>query len=251
MREKLPYCNAALEPIELTSLVRLSRIRCRNSSRTDAPRPENDGRGKTATSQRRARSPLESLGPFSFRAPVGNGSRGLQRERRRLELFSARSCAVAGLPLGRRRHRRISATGTSTSVSPFASGTKKIPSLRNVFSGLPTGRESRRRCQGVLLLSGRDSDQSLSKISLQVSAARHPYEQLLSENRNPHAAESEYELADTGIFAENRYFDVFRRVCQGQLPRMSWSASPLKSRAGTGPVAYSADAVVPKPLGVG
>jgi hypothetical protein len=36
-----------------------------------------------------------------------------------------------------------------------------------------------------------------------------PYSQLVAENRRRGKHESEFELLDTGIFAENRYFDVF------------------------------------------
>ncbi|WP_198172617.1 MGH1-like glycoside hydrolase domain-containing protein [Hymenobacter ginkgonis] len=36
-----------------------------------------------------------------------------------------------------------------------------------------------------------------------------PYEELLEENAKRTKSEPEYELLDTGIFAENRYFDVF------------------------------------------
>lgn len=36
-----------------------------------------------------------------------------------------------------------------------------------------------------------------------------PYAQLVEENRNRSKTEPEFELLDTGIFAENRYFDVF------------------------------------------
>jgi Glycosyl hydrolase family 63 C-terminal domain len=39
--------------------------------------------------------------------------------------------------------------------------------------------------------------------------AAYPYEQLLRANRGRPKSMPEYELADTGIFAENRYFDVF------------------------------------------
>jgi hypothetical protein len=36
-----------------------------------------------------------------------------------------------------------------------------------------------------------------------------PYEQLVRENRNRGRGASEFELMDTGVFADNRYFDVF------------------------------------------
>jgi hypothetical protein len=39
--------------------------------------------------------------------------------------------------------------------------------------------------------------------------AAFPYEQLLEENRRRTAADLEYELADTGVFDSDRYFDVF------------------------------------------
>ena len=38
--------------------------------------------------------------------------------------------------------------------------------------------------------------------------AAFPYERLVAENRARNAADCEFELVDTGIFAENRYFDV-------------------------------------------
>jgi hypothetical protein len=39
--------------------------------------------------------------------------------------------------------------------------------------------------------------------------AEYPYEQLLAENRKRTRQDPEYELLDTGVFAESRYFDVF------------------------------------------
>src|SRR3954463_2048731 len=36
-----------------------------------------------------------------------------------------------------------------------------------------------------------------------------PYDRLVEENRNRGKDQPEYELVDTGIFQENRYFDVF------------------------------------------
>ena len=42
-----------------------------------------------------------------------------------------------------------------------------------------------------------------------------PYADLVAENRRRGRDEPEYELLDTGVFAEDRYFDVHRRVRQG------------------------------------
>ena len=45
--------------------------------------------------------------------------------------------------------------------------------------------------------------------------ARFPYEQLLEENRRRGKDQPEYELADTGVFNEDRYFDVFVEYAKG------------------------------------
>src|SRR5437762_257308 len=39
--------------------------------------------------------------------------------------------------------------------------------------------------------------------------AAFPYSQLVNESRHRSRRESEYELIDTGVFDEDRYFDVF------------------------------------------
>jgi hypothetical protein len=45
--------------------------------------------------------------------------------------------------------------------------------------------------------------------------ARFPYEQLLEENRRRGVLEDEFELADTGLFGEGRYFDVGIEYAKG------------------------------------
>src|SRR5499433_2179164 len=45
--------------------------------------------------------------------------------------------------------------------------------------------------------------------------AEYPYAQLVAENRRRSVAEPEYELLDTGIFAESRYFDVVVEYAKG------------------------------------
>jgi hypothetical protein len=46
-------------------------------------------------------------------------------------------------------------------------------------------------------------------MAVQVSAARLPYTDLIETNRRRSRQEQEYELLDTGIFDDDRYFDVF------------------------------------------
>src|SRR5689334_20336377 len=55
--------------------------------------------------------------------------------------------------------------------------------------------------------------------------AAYPYEWLIVENRNRGKGHREFELADTGVFNENRYFDVFveyaKADCEDILIRIS------------------------------
>ena len=50
---------------------------------------------------------------------------------------------------------------------------------------------------------------SYLKMLYKYPQAAYPYEQLINENRSRGKNEAEYELIDTGIFGEDRYFDVF------------------------------------------
>src|SRR5262249_34910027 len=50
---------------------------------------------------------------------------------------------------------------------------------------------------------------SYMKFLYKYPQAAFPYQQLLEENRRRTIEQPEYELVDTGIFSENRYFDVF------------------------------------------
>ena len=45
---------------------------------------------------------------------------------------------------------------------------------------------------------------------------RYPYEQLAAENRRRGAGDPELEIIDTGLFAQNRYFDVFVEYAQSE-----------------------------------
>ena len=71
-------------------------------------------------------------------------------------------------------------------------------------------RQPRRGRQGVLLLSRQHADALLHEVPVQVSAARRS-RTTSSSTRTAAAARSEpeYELLDTGVFDDDRYFDVF------------------------------------------
>ena len=164
-------------------------------------------------SRREARTaPLEALGAVPLRAPVGHGARGLQPGRHRLGLLPARPRALARLPLGRGRPRAASRdhhqrallrAGALERARPDPEGAALRPDRA---AGQP-----RRGRQGVLLLPRLHADALLHEVPLQVPAARRSRTQrLVEENRaaRPRASPSSSSL-DTGVFDEDRYFDVF------------------------------------------
>src|SRR4029079_5494176 len=50
---------------------------------------------------------------------------------------------------------------------------------------------------------------SYMKFLYKYPQAAYPYEQLVNENRRRSRQDPEYELAQTGVFNENRYFDIY------------------------------------------
>ena len=153
---------------------------------------------------------LEEVGAVPERAPVGHGARGLQPGRRRLGLLPARPRPQPGLPLGRGRHRRalrraaaaLPGAGAVERPRPDPQGAPVRPDQRRG--------QSRRGRQGALLLPRRHADALLPEDALQVPAAR--VSRTRSWSRRTAAAasdEPEFELLDTGVFDDDRYFDVF------------------------------------------
>ena len=82
---------------------------------------------------------------------------------------------------------------------------------------------------------------SYAKMLYKYPQAPFPYDQLVSENRRRSRNEFEYELLDTGVFDEDRYWDVFVEYAKAD-PEDMLSGSPRQSRAGAG------DAAPPAPL---
>ena len=113
-------------------------------------------------------------------------------------------------------------------------------------------RQSRRGRQGVLLLPRQHADALVHEVSVQVSAARVSVRAISSTtNAGRSRQDFEYELLDTGAFAENRYFDVFVEYAKAEpediLVRITvHNRGPEAARA-----ARAADALVPQHLVVG
>src|SRR5207253_3174893 len=110
------------------------------------------------------------LGTVSGGARLGNGARGLQRERRRLELFSARARALSRLSL-----ERGWVGGHLRSQRAALLCLRVLERARSVFKGTllrgeRTAGQPRRRRKGTLLVHRCHADAQLHVDGLPLSA---------------------------------------------------------------------------------
>ena len=85
----------------------------------------------------------------------------------------------------------------------------------------------------------------------QYPQSRFPYEALVEENRRRSRQEPEYELTDTGVFAEGRYFDVLAEYAKGAPNDLLISITADQPGAGKGGAAPASHAVVPQYVDLG
>ena len=140
---------------------------------------------------------------------MGHSSRRLQRDRRSLGLLShdhARSRAyrwnedgIAGIC---DRHQNL--------CFAVALWNEKDPILKERLFGL-TGNEGNHGedVKEYYYYLDNTPTHSYMKYLYKYPQAAYPYEELIRGNRGRPKSEPEYELVDTGIFRDNRYFDVF------------------------------------------
>ena len=81
--------------------------------------------------------------------------------------------------------------------------------------------------------------------------AEYPYARLVEENRRRGKGEPEFELVDTGVFDENRYFDVFAEYAKASPERHPDPHHRGQSRPRGGDAAPAAPALVPQHLVLG
>ena len=151
---------------------------------------------------------LVSMGSVPERAPMGHGPRGLQRGRRGLELPSARPCPIQAYRWG------------EDGLAGFSDRAQRL-------------------CLGLALWNGRDPILKERPFGLTGAEANHgedvkdywwyldatpnhawnrwryhypqdafPYDDLRAENGRRGKHEPEYELLDTGVFDDDRYWIV-------------------------------------------
>ena len=150
---------------------------------------------------------LAPLGALRQRSRLGNGPRGYSPNGDAWDYLRTISPAARHIA-GARTASPASAIAISSSSSPPRSGTAAIPSSRSGSSASRPRGQPRRGRQGVLLPPRQHADAFVHEIPLQVSAGRVPLRLLVEENRRRGGQGPEYELLDTGIFDENRYFDI-------------------------------------------
>ena len=113
-------------------------------------------------------------------------------------------------------------------------------------------RQPRRGREGVLLLPRQHADALLHEVPLQVSAAASsPTAIWWRPTARRSREEFEYELLDTGIFDEDRYFDVFVEYAKTGPEDMLVAITVHNRGPGGGAAARAADALVPEHLVVG
>ncbi len=92
---------------------------------------------------------------------------------------------------------------------------------------------------------------SYARMLYKYPQAAFPYQQLLDENHRRGLNDREYELIDTGIFADDRYFDVFVEYAKADAERCAHAHHGPQPRTGGGFAGTAAAGVVSQYLELG
>ena len=133
---------------------------------------------------------------------------------------------------GSARHLRRPASG---SASRSRCGTAATRFSRSGSSASPARGQPRRGRQGVLLLSRLHADALLHEGLYKYPQAEFPYAAAGRRERAARdASEPEFELLDTGVFEDDRYFDVFVEYAKAMPNDILIRITVDESRAGCG-----------------
>ena len=151
---------------------------------------------------------LVPVGSVRQRAPVGHRPRGLQRRRRRLVVPAPRPRPIAGLPLGRGRHGRV-LRRRAAAVPRAGAVERSDPILKERMFGL-TGAEANHGEDVKEYWWYLDAvpSHAWNRWRYHYPQAAFPYEDLIAENGRRGKFDPEYELLDTGVFDDDRYWIV-------------------------------------------
>src|SRR5579875_2779864 len=148
------------------------------------------------------------MGALPSRASMGDGARGLLGRWRRLGLLPFRASRFSSLPLGRGRHGRHLRRRPAHLHGSSALERPRPHFERAALRAHERSRQPRRGRQGMLVAPGRHSHFLMVAMAVPLPQSRFPYEELVAENARRSRLGPEYELVDTGVFADGRYFVV-------------------------------------------
>ena len=173
--------------------------------------------------------------------------------------LSPTTTPAPALTAGARTACLASATPSPPLLRPRALERQRPDPQGAAFRSDRSRRQPRRGRQGGLLLPRRHAHPQLPEgRSTSTRSGAFPYAELVAENRRRGRDQPEYELLDTGVFAEDRYFDIvveyakaapddilIRIACDEPRPRAShappaadplvpqhWSWEPCDDRSG-------------------
>ena len=140
---------------------------------------------------------------------MGNRARGLQPERRRLELLHHDQARSRAYRWGEDGLAGISVTRTIALLC-LALWNGRDPILKERLFGLTNseGNHGEDVKEYYFYLDSTPTH-SYMKYLYKYPQAPFPYDDLVRTNRQRSRSEMEYELLDTGVFDDDRYFDVF------------------------------------------
>ena len=191
---------------------------------------------------------LAQVGAVPERAAVGDGARGLQPGRQCLELLPARSRAIARVSLGRRRPRRFQRLKQRLCFA-LALWNGNDPILKERLFGLTNGEGNHGEdVKEYYFYLDSTPTHSYMKWLYKYPQAAFPYDDLIQKNAQRSRHDYEYELIDTGVFDDDRYFDVFVEYAKSSAGGMLRSDHGDQPWARGGADSPAADAVVPQHL---
>ena len=145
-----------------------------------------------------------------------------------------------------------SAIARAGSASRWRSGTARDPILKERLFGLtgPEGNHGEDVKEQYFYLDSTPTH-SYMKALYKYPQREFPYARLVEENRRRGKDEPEFELADTGVFDDGRYFDVFAEYAKASPDDMLIAITVANRGPGRGAARRAADALVPQHLVLG
>ena len=188
----------------------IAELACFADAICDATENSHDAGRDSTVRIRSTPEALEALGALPQRTCVGHGARRLQPVWKRMGISSLTTRPVHAPTAGMKTAWPASATGSRMICFALALWNERDPILKERIFGL-TGNEGNHGEDVKEYYFYLDSTptHSYMKYLYKYPQAEFPYGQLVEENRRRGKNQPEFELLDTGVFNDNRYFDVF------------------------------------------